>query len=113
MSKHTQRKSTILAALFLGFSGLALAAPAAGPQQIATTAAAPTAEDQEITAKIKSALQSDQQTAKLAIEVQTKDGVVTLGGAAPNANAVSYVLSLVSGVPGVKDIQNQIRIGAG
>jgi len=109
MSKHTQRKSAILAALFLGLSGFALAAPAAEPQQ--TAAVSPSAEDQNITAKIKSALQSDKQTAKLAIEVQTKDGVVTLGGSAPNANAVSYVLSLVSGVPGVKDIQNQIRIG--
>lgn len=70
-------------------------------------------DDTVITTKVKGALAGDKDVSVFKINVTTKQGVVTLTGDAPNANAVNQVLQLVATVEGVKNIENRLQVKAG
>ena len=79
------------------------AAPATITQPSALT-------DESITAKIKSTMSGS--SALRDVEVTVKDGVVTLGGHAAKFSDADTALALVSGLPGVKEVHNNISTGA-
>lgn len=67
--------------------------------------------DTAITAKVKSALLADQTTSGFAIQVETKDGVVQLSGFVDSATEKERAGEIASGIEGVKDVKNDIRVG--
>lgn len=101
----------LLAASFL----IAAAAPAVQAADTPKTAqkAGSYIDDSVITAKVKAALVEDKQISAMKIKVVTKDGVVTLKGAVPNAEAGQHALQLAAGVEGVKDVKSDLTVKAG
>ncbi len=101
---------------------LLLAAGAGGgywwyAQHPATEAAAavvvakpPAITDESIQAKIKSTMSGS--SALREVEVTVKDGVVNLAGHAAKFSDADTALALVSGLPGVKEVHNNISTGA-
>jgi osmotically-inducible protein OsmY len=69
-------------------------------------------DDASITAQVKSALLSHHSTSALKTQVETIDGVVTLGGIAKNAAEKSLVTKLVNDVNGVSSVINNMTIAA-
>ena len=66
--------------------------------------------DAAITASVKTDLAKDSNLSALAINVDTKDGVVTLNGPAPNAAAKARAESIAQGVKGVKSVVNHLEV---
>lgn len=58
--------------------------------------------DRQITSAVQEALKQDETLANSAIDVSTDQGVVTLSGRVPNAQAYTRALSIARGVNGVK-----------
>lgn len=80
----------------------------------ATRAAAATAQattDLAITAKINAALAVDDKLKATQINVDTRDGTVTLTGKAPDAGSRERATVLASAVNGVKQVRNQLVLG--
>ncbi|WP_084383571.1 BON domain-containing protein [Hydrogenophaga flava] len=75
-------------------------------QSVATTAT-----DMTITTKVKAALAADDQLSALKIEVDTVQGVVSLTGPAPTAEAADRATTLAKAVEGVTDVQNKLVVG--
>ncbi|MBL6752057.1 MAG: BON domain-containing protein [Nevskia sp.] len=103
----------------LAAAGLAacLAAPLAAVQADPSTDAQPqphsdslgaAVSDTAITAKIKAKYLDDTRLKNADISVTTTNGVVTLGGSAPGAEAKSAAESLAQSVDGVKSVDNQV-----
>jgi osmotically-inducible protein OsmY len=67
-------------------------------------------DDASITAQVKTTLLTHRSTGVLRTKVETKDGVVTLGGKARNAAEKSLVTKLVEDVHGVKSVVNKMTI---
>ena len=67
-------------------------------------------EDATITASVKTDLAKDPDLSALAINVDTKDGVVTLNGPAPTAAAKERAETIAKGVKGVKSVTNQLAV---
>jgi hypothetical protein len=82
-------------------------AVAAAPAAIAQP---PAVSDDSVTAKIKSTMSGS--SALRDVEVTVKDGVVNLGGHAAKFSDADTALALVSGLPGVKEVHNNISTGA-
>lgn len=97
-----------------------IAAAAAAPLAQAADTAAPKTErsagtvidDSAITAKVKAALVEDKQVSALKIKVQTRQGVVTLRGTVPSAEAGQHALQLAAGIEGVKDVKSDLTVKA-
>ena len=66
--------------------------------------------DTAITAKVKSALLADRSTSGLAIQVETKKGIVQLSGFVDSANAKAKATEVARSVSGVKDVKNEISV---
>ncbi len=66
--------------------------------------------DAAITGKVKTALIADPDVKGLSIDVDTKNGVVTLNGNADKAGNVDKAVSLASSVDGVKSVQNNLTV---
>lgn len=75
--------------------------------QSVTTAAT----DMAITTKVKAALAADDQLSALKIEVDTVQGVVSLTGPAPSAEAAERATTLAKAVEGVTEVQNKLVVG--
>lgn len=75
-------------------------------QSVATTAT-----DMTITTKVKAALAADDQLSALKIEVDTVQGVVSLTGPAPSAEAADRATTLAKAVEGVTEVQNKLVVG--
>jgi osmotically-inducible protein OsmY len=75
--------------------------------QSVTTAAT----DMAITTKVKAALAADDQLSALKIEVDTVQGVVSLTGPAPSAEASERATTLAKAVEGVTEVQNKLVVG--
>lgn len=75
--------------------------------QSVTTAAT----DMAITTKVKAALAADDQLSALKIEVDTVQGVVSLTGPAPSAEAADRATTLAKAVEGVTEVQNKLVVG--
>jgi len=69
--------------------------------------------DMAITAKVNAALVGDDQLKASQINVDTRDGSVTLSGKAPDANARERATTLASNITGVKQVNNRLVVAAG
>jgi osmotically-inducible protein OsmY len=68
-------------------------------------------DDASITAQVKMALLFHRSTSTITTKVETKHGVVTVGGKARNAAEKDLVTKLVEDVNGVKSVKNRMTIG--
>lgn len=68
--------------------------------------------DVAITASVNAGLAKDEELSALSINVDTKDGHVTLNGTAPNAAAKERATSIAREVEGVKSVDNQLTEGS-
>jgi hyperosmotically inducible periplasmic protein len=66
--------------------------------------------DMGITAKVNAALVADDQLKATQINVDTRDGQVTLSGSAPDAQARERATTLAAAVDGVKQVNNQLVV---
>jgi len=62
--------------------------------------------DNRISAKVNSVLVREH----LDVNVQTRDGVVTLSGRVANQEQARRAVELAQGIPGVSEVRNQLRI---
>jgi hyperosmotically inducible protein len=67
-------------------------------------------EDGVITTKVKTALLADPDVKGLSIDVDTKDGVVTLKGTADKASAMDRAAQIARDTSGVKSVDNQLVV---
>jgi len=70
-------------------------------------------EDGVITSKVNAALVADKDLSAVKIDVDTKDGVVTLTGPAPTAAAKEQATQIAKNVKGVISVNNQLTVKAG
>ncbi|RZJ27107.1 MAG: BON domain-containing protein [Haliea sp.] len=70
-------------------------------------------DDAGITAKVNAALASDSDLSAIKINVDTKDGIVTLTGPAPSATAKDRASEIAKAVKDVKSVNNQLTVTAG
>ena len=94
------------------------AAGAAGERAAESTkamgaSAANKVDDATITSKVNAALAKDKDLSAIKIDVDTKDGVVTLSGPAPTATARERASEIARTVQGVSSVNNQLTIKAG
>ena len=68
-------------------------------------------DDASITALVKTTLLYHRSTSALKTTVETKEGVVKLGGKAKNAAEKDLATKLVSDVHGVKQVVNNMTVG--
>lgn len=66
--------------------------------------------DMAITAKVNAALAVDDQLKATQINVDTREGQVTLTGQAPDAHSRERATTLVAAVDGVKQVNNQLVV---
>lgn len=69
-------------------------------------------DDAQITARVNAGLAADSNLSAIRIDVDTKDGVVTLSGPVPNATAKERAEEIVKGVNEVKSVNNQLTVSA-
>ena len=86
--------------------GAAAKTAAQGAANTATSAAA----DAAITVKVNAAIVADTRLKVMKVNVDTKDGRVTLMGAAPDAGSRDTATALVKAIEGVVDVDNQLRV---
>jgi hyperosmotically inducible protein len=67
--------------------------------------------DPGVTAAVKTKLLADTRVSGLAIDVDTRDGVVTLTGQLPNAAAKTAALEIARGTENVKSVVDRLTIG--
>ena len=68
--------------------------------------------DSATTVKIKSALLADAEIKSLRIDVDTKDGAVTLSGTVPSAANAEQAATVAKGVDGVRSVANRLTVKA-
>lgn len=66
--------------------------------------------DAGITVKVNAALIADTRLKVMKVDVDTRDGHVTLAGVAPDAAARDKSTALVKAIEGVVDVDNQLRV---
>ena len=98
-------------------------AGAAGTEQAARSAADDTramgaaasdkVDDGMITTKVNAALVNDKDLSAVKINVDTKDGVVTLTGPAPSPEAALQATKIAKDIKGVVSVNNQLIVKAG
>jgi sporulation protein YlmC with PRC-barrel domain len=78
--------------------------------QSAAYAAKETSQDAALTAKVKTALSLSKRVPSDKINVDSKNGVVTLRGEVPSTDVASTAESVVRDVPGVSDVANHLYV---
>jgi len=78
----------------------------------AADATARVSTDMTITAKVNAALVADDKLKATQINVDTREGQVTLTGKAPDAQSRERATTLASAVDGVKHVNNQLIVDA-
>ena len=73
-----------------------------------TSAMGNAVDDAAITAKVKSAIKAEPGLKSTDINVDTKDGAVTLSGTVPSAPLKDKAKEIASGVSGVKSVQDNL-----
>jgi osmotically-inducible protein OsmY len=76
-------------------------------------AASDKVDDGMITTKVNAALVNDKDLSAVRINVDTKDGVVTLTGPAPSPEAALQATRIAKDVKGVVSVNNQLVVKAG
>ena len=69
-------------------------------------------DDAAITAQVSAGLAKDPTLSALKIDVDTRDGVVTLNGPAPTQEAKDRATAIAQGVKGVSSVMNQLFVKA-
>lgn len=69
-------------------------------------------DDAAITAQVSAGLAKDPTLSALKIDVDTRDGVVTLQGPAPTQEAKDRATAIAQGVQGVSSVMNQLSVKA-
>ena len=77
----------------------------------AVDAVAATSKDIAITAKVNAALASDSSLKAMSIDVDTKDGRVSMRGTAPDAAARERAKALANAIDGVVTVDNHLVVG--
>jgi hyperosmotically inducible protein len=72
------------------------------------TRAAEFIDDAWITTKVKAMLLKDSGLAGLKVDVDTKDGVVTLSGHAESGQQIDQAVRIANGIKGVKEVRNEL-----
>ncbi|MBI2772061.1 MAG: BON domain-containing protein [Burkholderiales bacterium] len=67
-------------------------------------------DDAGITAKVNAGLAADSDLSAIKINVDTKDGVVTLNGPAPTAAAKDRATEIAKNIKGVSSVNNQLAV---
>jgi hyperosmotically inducible protein len=70
-------------------------------------------DDAQIVAKIKTEFATDKDISAMAIDVDSKDGMVTLSGTVPNSDAKVRADQIAKGMKDVKSVNNQLEVKAG
>ena len=70
-------------------------------------------EDATVSTRVKAVLSSDKQLGDSKIDVDTRNGVVTLSGAVANNQARGHALELARNVKGVNSVNDQLAVKAG
>ena len=76
----------------------------------AVTRAGDAMADTAITAKVKTAFLADADVKGLQVEVDTRDGVVTLSGTLDKAANVERAATVAKGIEGVKSLDNRLMV---
>lgn len=66
--------------------------------------------DDTITRSAKAALVADGPSATLPVVVSTKQGVISLSGSVPSAEAGDRIVQIVASVAGVKEVRNDMMV---
>lgn len=69
-------------------------------------------DDAAITAQVSAGLAKDPTLSALKIDVDTRDGVVTLNGPAPTQEAKDRATAIAQGIKGVSSVMNQLSVKA-
>ena len=69
-------------------------------------------DDAAITAQVSAGLAKDPTLSAIKIDVDTRDGVVTLNGPAPTQEAKDRATAIAQGVKGVSSVMNQLSVKA-
>jgi hyperosmotically inducible periplasmic protein len=69
--------------------------------------------DATVSTRVKAVLSADKQLGDSKIDVDTKNGVVTLSGAVANNQARDHALELARNVKGVNSVNDQLAVKAG
>jgi hyperosmotically inducible protein len=72
--------------------------------------AADAAGDAAVTAKVKTALLADADVKGLQIDVDTRNGVVTLNGTADNQANMTKAQTIARNIDGVKSVENKLTV---
>ena len=94
-----------------GTTSTTTVSPTPAASQVVTRAGDAIA-DTAITAKVKTAFLADADVKGLQVEVDTRDGVVTLSGALDKAANVERAATLAKGIEGVKSVDNRLTVKA-
>jgi hyperosmotically inducible periplasmic protein len=76
----------------------------------AAKSVASSAADAGITVKVNAALVADTRLKVMQVNVDTRDGRVTLTGVAPDAQARDKSTALIKAIEGVVDVDNRLRV---
>jgi hyperosmotically inducible protein len=68
--------------------------------------------DAGLTARVKTALIAEGQLNSRDIDVDTRNGVVTLTGTVPDSAQSDRAAQVAKGIDGVKQVENHLRVGA-
>lgn len=79
----------------------------------ATSKAGAKVDDAAITSRVNAGLLADKDLSATKIDVDTREGVVTLSGTAPSATAKARAGEIVRNVRDVKSVNNQLTVTAG
>jgi len=66
--------------------------------------------DLSLRAHVRAALKSDDRTRKMAVQVDVKDGSVTLTGTLERFQEPIHAADVAGAVPGVKGVANQLKL---
>jgi hyperosmotically inducible protein len=66
--------------------------------------------DAAVTAKVKTALLADADVKGLQIDVDTRNGVVTLNGTADNQANMTKAQTIARNIDGVKSVENKLTV---
>jgi len=85
--------------------------PGAGTS--ADTALGDKVDDTQIVARLKTEFAADKDISAMAIDIDSKDGVVTLSGSVPNSDAKVRADQMAKALSEVKSVNNQLVVKAG
>ncbi len=81
------------------------------PAAVAASRAGDRIDDMQITTRVNAGLAADKDLSAMRIDVDTKDGIVTLMGTAPSATAKARASEVAREIKDVRSVNNQLTVG--